>query len=62
VIVSVIKPFSIFKLAGIGLIALLQAIAAQAQKADPNDPKNAERGAELIKQARLSNVNACTSW
>ena len=50
-IISVIKPFSIFKSAGIGTAALLLAITAHAQKADPNDPKNAERGAELVKQA-----------
>jgi hypothetical protein len=49
--VSVIKPFSIFKFAGIGVIALLLAITARAQRADPNDPKNVERGVELIKQA-----------
>jgi hypothetical protein len=54
--VSVIKPFSIFKLAGIGLISLLLAIMAQAQKADPNDPKNAERGAELIWDAPTSRL------
>ncbi len=50
-IISVIKPHSIFKLAGIGVTALVVAITAHAQKADPNDPKNAELGAELIKQA-----------
>ena len=50
-IISIIKPFSIFKLMGISLAALLAATTAHAQKADPNDPKNAERGAELIKQA-----------
>ncbi|HEU0177742.1 MAG TPA: hypothetical protein VFV58_26065 [Blastocatellia bacterium] len=50
VIISV-KSFSIFKLAGIGCAALLLAITARAQRADPNDPKNVERGAELIKQA-----------
>jgi hypothetical protein len=49
--VSVIKPFSIFKFAGIGVIALLLAITARGQRADPNDPKNVERGVELIKQA-----------
>jgi hypothetical protein len=46
-----VKPSSIFKLAGIGCAAILLAITALAQRADPNDPKNAERGAELIKQA-----------
>jgi hypothetical protein len=50
VIVSV-KSFSIFKLAGVGCAALLLAITARAQRVDPNDPKNVERGAELIKQA-----------
>jgi hypothetical protein len=46
-----VKPFSIFKLAGIGCAALLLlASAAHAQRADPNDPKNVQRGAELIKQ------------
>jgi hypothetical protein len=49
VIISV-KSFSIFKLVGIGFAALLLACAALAQRANPNDPKNAERGAELIKQ------------
>jgi hypothetical protein len=44
------KPFSIFKLAGIGCAALLLAITALGQRVDPNDPKNVERGAELIKQ------------
>jgi hypothetical protein len=51
VIASVIKSFSLFRFIGIGIVASLLAIAAHAQKADPNDPKNAERGAELIKQA-----------
>jgi hypothetical protein len=46
-----VKPFSIFKLLGIGCAALLLAVTARAQRVDPNDPKNAERGAELIKQA-----------
>lgn len=46
-----VRPFSIFKLAGIGCVALLLAITARAQKVDPNDPKNIERGTELIKQA-----------
>jgi hypothetical protein len=50
VIVSV-KSFSIFKLAGVGCAALLLAITARAQRVDPNDPKNVQRGAELIKQA-----------
>ncbi|MGE0133317.1 MAG: hypothetical protein AB7U82_35005 [Blastocatellales bacterium] len=50
-IVSVIKPFPIFRFAVACLAALLLAITAHAQKADPNDPKNAERGAELVKQA-----------
>ena len=45
-----VKSFSILKLAGIGCAALLLAITARAQRADPNDPKNVERGAELIKQ------------
>src|SRR5262245_54319007 len=49
--VSVIKPYSIFRIAGIGVAALLLAITARAQRADPNDPKNIERGVELIKQA-----------
>jgi hypothetical protein len=46
-----VKPFSILKLAGIGCAAMLLALTALAQRADPNDPKNVERGAELIKQA-----------
>jgi hypothetical protein len=46
-----VKPFSIFKIAGIGCAALLFAITARAQRVDPNDPKNVQRGAELIKQA-----------
>lgn len=46
-----VKPFSIFKLAGVGCAALLLAITASAQRVDPNDPKNVERGAELVKQA-----------
>jgi len=46
-----VKPFSIFTIAGIGCAALLLAITARAQRVDPNDPKNVERGAELIKQA-----------
>lgn len=45
-----VKPFSIFKIAGIGCAALLLAITASAQRVDPNDPKNVQRGAELIKQ------------
>ena len=49
-IVSV-KSFSILKLAGVGCAALLLAITARAQRVDPNDPKNVQRGAELIKQA-----------
>src|SRR5262245_6273533 len=49
--VSGIKPFSIFKIAGLGAAALLLATTARAQRADPNDPKNIERGGELIKQA-----------
>ncbi|MGH9754813.1 MAG: hypothetical protein ACREA2_18705 [Blastocatellia bacterium] len=49
--ISSVKLFSIFKLAGIGCAALLLAITARAQRVDPNDPKNVERGAELIKQA-----------
>jgi outer membrane lipoprotein-sorting protein len=50
VIISV-KPFSIIRLAGIGCAALLLAMTASAQRVNPNDPKNIERGAELIKQA-----------
>jgi hypothetical protein len=50
VIISV-KPCSIFKLAGIGCAALLLAITARAQRVNPNDAKNVQRGAELIKQA-----------
>ena len=46
-----VKPFSIFTIAGIGCAALLLAITARAQRVDPNDPKNVQRGAELIKQA-----------
>jgi len=46
-----VKQFSIFKIAGIGCAALLLAITARAQRVDPNDPKNVQRGAELIKQA-----------
>jgi outer membrane lipoprotein-sorting protein len=45
------KPFSIFRLAVIGCAALLLTITARAQRANPNDPKNIERGTELIKQA-----------
>jgi hypothetical protein len=51
VVIISIKPFSIFKMAGIACAALLLAITARAQRVDPNDPKNIERGAELIKQA-----------
>jgi len=50
-VIICVKPFSIFKLAGVGCAALLLAITALAQRADPNDPKNVQRGAELIKQA-----------
>jgi len=50
VIISV-KAFSIFKLAVVGCAALLLSITALGQRADPNDPKNVQRGAELIKQA-----------
>jgi len=46
-----VKLFSIFKIAGIGCAALLLATTARAQRVDPNDPKNVQRGAELIKQA-----------
>jgi len=46
-----VKLFSIFKIAGIGCAALLLATTARAQRVNPNDPKNVERGAELIKQA-----------
>jgi outer membrane lipoprotein-sorting protein len=46
-----VKPFSIFKLAGVGCAALLLAVTARAQRVDPNDPKNVQRGAELVKQA-----------
>jgi hypothetical protein len=49
VIISV-KPFSIFKLAGVGCAALLLAVSARAQRADPKDPQNVERGAQMIKQ------------
>ena len=45
-----VKPFSIVKLAGIGCAALLLAITARAQRVNPNDAKNVQRGAELIKQ------------
>jgi len=51
VVIVSIKPSSIFKLAGIAGAALLLAITARAQRVDPNDPKNVERGGELIKQA-----------
>jgi hypothetical protein len=51
VIVSVIKSSSISRLLGIVVSALLLGATAYAQKADPNDPKNVERGVELIKQA-----------
>lgn len=55
-IVSVIKSssLSISRLLGISVSALLltvMSVPAHAQKADPNDPKNVERGVELIKQA-----------
>ncbi|HKQ93088.1 MAG TPA: hypothetical protein VJZ77_20675 [Blastocatellia bacterium] len=46
-----VKLFSIFKIAGIGCAALLLATTARAQRENPNDPKNVQRGAELIKQA-----------
>ena len=46
-----VKHFSIFKLVYIGCATLLLAITARAQRVDPNDPKNVQRGAELIKQA-----------
>src|SRR5262245_58346932 len=49
--VSVIKTFSIFKIAGVGVAALLLATAARAQRGDPNDPKKVERGVELVIQA-----------
>ena len=49
VIISV-KPFSIFKLAGICCAALLLAVSARAQRVDPKDPKNVERGTQMIKQ------------
>ncbi|MBO0862406.1 MAG: hypothetical protein J2P21_28690 [Chloracidobacterium sp.] len=49
VIISV-KPFSIIKLASIGCAAILVAVSVGAQQADPKDPKNIERGAQLIKQ------------
>jgi outer membrane lipoprotein-sorting protein len=54
-IVSVIKSSSslISRLLGSAIPALLLAtisVTAHAQKADPNDPKNVERGVELIKQ------------
>jgi hypothetical protein len=51
VVIISVKPFSNFKMAGIVCAALLLAITARAQRVDPNDPKNVERGAELIKQA-----------
>ena len=40
-----------FKLIAIFLALSAFSLTAQAQRADPNDPKNADRGAELIKQA-----------
>jgi outer membrane lipoprotein-sorting protein len=46
-----VKHFTIFKLVFIGCAALLLATTARAQRVDPNDPKNVQRGAELIKQA-----------
>jgi len=46
-----VKLFSIFKIAGIGCAALLLATTARAQRVNPNDPQNVQRGAELIKQA-----------
>jgi hypothetical protein len=46
-----VKLFSIFKLVFIGCATLLLATTARAQRVDPNDPKNVQRGAELIKQA-----------
>ena len=46
-----VKLFSILKIAGIGCAALLLATTARAQRVNPNDPKNVQRGAELIKQA-----------
>jgi len=49
VIISV-KPFSIFKLAGICCAALLLAVSARAQRVDPKDSKNVERGTQMIKQ------------
>ncbi len=40
-----------FTFAGICVAALLLATPARAQRADPKDPKNVERGVELVKQA-----------
>ncbi|MCI0337259.1 MAG: hypothetical protein L0226_06765 [Acidobacteria bacterium] len=48
------SSFAILNPVKICLIALLFAattMVAKAQKADPNDPKNAERGVELVKQS-----------
>lgn len=50
-IVSVINLFSIFRFTALAVATLLLTITAQAQRADPNDPKNVELGAALIKQA-----------
>ncbi len=47
-----IKSSKLFsRLILVGLATSACAVAALAQKADPNDPKNVERGVELIKQA-----------
>ncbi len=45
------SPISVLRLALAGLILSGISITARAQKADPNDPKNVERGVELIKLA-----------
>ena len=43
--------FNLSKVCMLVLLLVAMGIAAEAQKADPNDPQNGERGAELIKQA-----------
>ncbi len=49
---SLIKTSKLFsKLMRACLVVSAVAITADAQRSDPNDPKNAERGAELIKMA-----------
>jgi hypothetical protein len=57
VISRFIKPSrskSLLRPALVCLVATAIAITVRAQRADPNDPKNAERGAELVRMAILA--------